>query len=317
MKIAFHTNSIPFRGTSVVTYDYAHYNETLLNNSSYMLACADEDLSALEKFQKRFPVFLYKNFSEVDDFIKAEGIDFLYLIKMGPNDGKLSKVVPSGVHVVFKFFQPHGNKYAYVSEWLSGAMTGGTYPYVPHIIDLKDTGLNIRKHLNIPPEAKVFGYYGGPDSFNIPFAQAACYFIAKKFPDVWFLFMNVNPFCENLPNLIFLPGSYDLNLKAGFINACDACIHGRADGETFGLTIGEFSSFNKPIITHSGEGLQGYDSCHLSILKEKALLYSSTEELLELLLNFDAYKNKFSDWNQYRQFEPQPVMEKFKEVFLQ
>ena len=39
-------------------------------------------------------------------------------------------------------------------------------------------------------------------------------------------------------------------LKVSFINTCDCMIHARTDGETFGLAIAEFSTLNKPIISH-------------------------------------------------------------------
>ena len=316
MKIAFHTNSLPFRGTNVVMYDYAYYNQVLLQNDSYIISDANEDLSAIDKFKDRFPIFLYQDFSEVDKFLAREKIDFLYVIKAGLNDGKISQTVKTGVHSVFKFFEPHGDVYAYVSEWLANDMTGGKYPYVPHIINLKNTHTNFRKNFHIPEDAKVFGYYGGPTSFNLEFAVYAMYFIAKKFPNIYFLFMNIDAVGPEMPNIIFLPGTFDLEVKSSFINTCDACIHARMDGETFGLTIGEFSSFNKPIITYSGKGLDIYDKSHLSILGEKALVYSTVEELLQLILDFDHFKNKFVDWNCYRQFSPENVMQKFDQVFL-
>ncbi len=317
MKIAFHSNSLPYRGTNVVVYDYARYNQLILGNESAIIADANEDLSALEKFQSAFPVFLYKDFKEVDDYISAEKIDFLYLIKAGINDGKLSAKVKNGVHTVFKFFEPHGDVYAYVSQWLANEMSGGKYPYVPHIINLAPTTKNLRQNLRIPEDALVFGYYGGPTSFNLEFVVYAIYLIAKKYKNIYFLFMNVDPITPDIENIIYLPGSFDLEVKAAFINACNACLHARMDGETFGLTIGEFSSFNKPIITYSGRDFADiYDKSHLSILKEKALIYSSIEELLELILNFRSYENKFDDWNCYREFSPGNVMHKFDEVFL-
>ncbi len=316
MRIAFHTNSLSLRGTNVVIYDYAYYNQLLLQNESYIIADGKEDLCAIDKFRDKFPIFIYQDFSEVNGFISKEKIDFLYILKMGLNDGKISGTVKTGVHSVFKYFEPHGDVYAYVSEWLANTMTSGQYPYVPHIIDLKNTNKDLRKNLRIPPNANVFGYYGGPTSFNIEFVVYAVYFIAKKFPDIYFIFMNVEPIGPEIPNIIFLPGTFDLELKSDFINTCDACIHARMDGETFGLSIGEFSSFNKPIITYSGKDIDIYDKSHLSILGEKALIYSTVEEFLELILDFNRFKNKFTDWNCYRQFSPENVMKKFEQVFL-
>jgi hypothetical protein len=51
-------------------------------------------------------------------------------------------------------------------------MTGSKYPYVPHMVNFdSQTNEDLRTELNIPKNAKVFGYYGGHISFNILFAQ--------------------------------------------------------------------------------------------------------------------------------------------------
>jgi hypothetical protein len=58
--------------------------------------------------------------------------------------------------------------------------------------------------------------------------------------------MNINEF-YNHPQIKFLPGTYDLEEKSAFVNACDAMIHARSGGETFGLAISEFALENKKI----------------------------------------------------------------------
>jgi glycosyltransferase involved in cell wall biosynthesis len=52
-------------------------------------------------------------------------------------------------------------------------------------------------------------------------------------------------------------------------------IWARSDGETFGLSIAEFSICNKPVIATN----IGFDA-HYKILKDKGLWYSTTDELL-------------------------------------
>ena len=37
--------------------------------------------------------------------------------------------------------------------------------------------------------------------------------------------------------------------KSRFLYACDAMIHARADGETFGMAVAEFSVHNRPVLT--------------------------------------------------------------------
>jgi hypothetical protein len=62
--IAFHSNQLGIRGTEVALYDYAHYNEEILRNKSYIISSAKADLATLKKFEKRFEVFLYEDFKD-------------------------------------------------------------------------------------------------------------------------------------------------------------------------------------------------------------------------------------------------------------
>ena len=60
VKIGFYTEQLDVRGTCVAIYDYAHYNEVLLNNKSVIITKKNNsktDFIALEKFSKRFEIF--------------------------------------------------------------------------------------------------------------------------------------------------------------------------------------------------------------------------------------------------------------------
>ena len=98
--------------------------------------------------------------------------------------------------------------------------------------------------------------------------------------------------------------------KADFINTCDAMIHARERGESFGLSIAEFLSLNKPVLAWNN----GHDLNHLDMLKDSGLLYNDASHLNYLLHNLPDFKE---DWTKrVEQFKPVPVMNKFKEVFL-
>ena len=66
--------------------------------------------------------------------------------------------------------------------------------------------------------------------------------------NTYFLFMNTDRFHYH-PKIIYLDPTLDPIEKTKFINTCDAMIHARSNGETFGLAIAEFSLKNKPVIT--------------------------------------------------------------------
>lgn len=305
MKIAFHSNQLGIRGTEVALYDYALGNIEILGNESIIISSANSDLTSLDKFKEKFKVYLYDNFSEVENIIKKENIDAIYYIKSGENDGKLVTNAKNLVHAVFKHNEPHGDVYAYVSKWLSDEMSNGELPYVPHMVNLPKHKLNYKENFNISNEI-VVGWYGG-NNFEIPFARQAVIDIAEKRKDIIFLFMNQDPFC-NLENVVFIEGTTDLDEKVAFINTCDFMIHARERGETFGLTIAEFSTLGKPIITYHGSPERN----HIDVLGEDGMYYSNYQELYDILDNLIV----FTDINCYHDYTPEKVMNKFNEIFL-
>ncbi|NNE31122.1 MAG: glycosyltransferase family 1 protein [Winogradskyella sp.] len=306
MKIAFHSNQLGIRGTEVALYDYALGNRDILGNESIIISDAHADLTTLDKFKTQFPVYLYNDFSEVEQIIERENIDAIYWIKAGFNDGKLVGNAKNLIHSVFKHNDPHGDKYAYVSEWLSTEMSNKELPFVPHMVNLPKHDLDYRGQFGLEDKF-VVGWYGG-DNFELPFAKQAVIDIAQKRDDIVFLFMNCTPFTSS-PNIYFIDGTHNLNEKVAFINTCNAMIHSRERGETFGLTIAEFSTFEKPIITY----LNSPEKNHINILGDKGFYYANYDELYEILLNMDS---TIKGHNCYTDFTPEKVMNKFKKVFL-
>lgn len=127
----------------------------------------------------------------------------------------------------------------------------------------------------------MFGRHGGATTFDLPIAHRAVYQVALKNRGLYFLFMNTQRFCPPLPNIIHLEGTVNPDEKQRFINTCDAYLHARSHGETFGLAIAEFAVCDKPILT-----CRGTDNEHLAILRNKALTYTFQVDLMRLLLTF-------------------------------
>lgn len=316
MNIVFHTNQLSLRGTEVAMYDYAHHNEILLGNKSVILTKNPSvwkysDEKAIEKFKQRFNVIFYDNVNQIEGILDDQKADVFYTLKAGLIDDVISKKHKTVVHAVFQYEQPHGNVYAYVSEWLS-KLYGNRHPFVPHMIDLPNHNDNFREELGIPKNAIVYGRYGGYETFDIAFAKVAAMEATQKRSDVYFLFMNTERFSnESFKNIIYLDGTADLYQKVKFINTCDAMLHARHKGESFGLAIGEFSVRNKPILTCRN----AVDKAHFDLLGSTGIYYSSQSELLNLLLNPEFLQYK-SLWNCYYNYSPEKVMTKFKNVFL-
>ncbi|MFH1985902.1 MAG: hypothetical protein ABIL58_29050 [Pseudomonadota bacterium] len=312
LRIGFHSNQLGLRGSDVAVYDYAFFSRKLLGADPVIIADGRGDLSGLEKFRQAFPVVLYRDFGEVADMAAARGLDALYFLKAGADDGRTVPGVKNLVHAAFQVCEPHGDVYAYVSQWLAGRMDGGRHPWVPHMVHLPETDHHFRRELGIPDAAMVFGRHGGRDQFNIPFVRDVVQKVAAAAPDIYFLFMNTDRFCAPRPNIIHLNPTWDPMAKTGFINTCDAMLHARIQGESFGLAIAEFLLRDKPVIA-CGEGI---DQNHLAMLGERGLIYRDPTELFDLLTGFGRsapqgwYRERVADYT------PEKVMETFKSVFL-
>jgi hypothetical protein len=316
MKIGFHTNSLTLRGTEIALYDYAVHNQTMLGNESVVFYRQRNpaNQSVLDKFTKQFNVLTYDGQDQLNRLIEQHGIDLAYFIKSGERDDAICSSAPSLIHAVFPTHpgEFHGDKYAFVSEWLSKEYSNKKIPFVPHMIQLPDHTDDLRSHLAIPGSATVIGSYGGADSFNLTFAQEAIIQALQKRSDLYFLFMNITPFAEH-ERLLFLPGNSDLDFKVKFINTCDSMIHARGIGESFGLSCGEFSIKGKPIITYALSPQRS----HIEILGNKAILYKNKRDLERIFFDFDRGIQHQQNWDAYStHFSPAPIMEQFKAVFI-
>ena len=345
LNIAFHTNQICLLGTEVSLFDYADFCEKFYGHKSIVISKKNrikDDASsnvnqplALKKFRIRFPLYLYDDISDIDKILRKEKIDVFYAQKRGDIDGIESRIVKTVIHTVFKYYEPHGSVYAYISKWLSDVMTNGSSPYVPYMINLPRVKGNLREILQIPNDAIVFGRYGGMDSFDLNFVHELIIKTVHDNKDIHFIFMNTrnflnltDSFLERLkskinpkfhPQIHFLPPTSSSEYKSKFINSCNAMLHARSRGETFGAAIGEFSIHNCPVITYAGAGSKKFESNHIALLDEKCFKYNNTEELRNILEDFRHHKDNFfnMDWDAYStEYSPKAVMDKFNNVFL-
>lgn len=321
MKIAFHTNEVNLRGTTISTYNYAKYNQEILGNESIIVSydpdynkASGTDKLALEYLGNMCPLYLYKDFSEVEKMLDDNKVDFFYAQRAGyVNDGIhgwniVSPGRKTGVHCIFQHYQPHGDVYAYISEWLGKKYNS---PHVSYIIDLPEIEDDLRQELNIPKDAIVFGRHGGLDTFNLEYARQAVIEIAMKRKDIYFLFLYTPKFADDsIENIIHIPKTYDLNQKVKFINTCDAMLHARTQGESFGAAIAEFSVKDRPILTNAG----GRDSAHYGMLGQNGIVYHNKQELIQIINDFKPYRT--GEPNYYKQLTPENMMKQFKEVFL-
>lgn len=310
LNIGFWENQLGYRGTTVATFDYAYYNQKILGNKSFIFFPANywgNDPEVIERFKRYFTVIPVNHFNEVDQHIIQHKIGVIYIIKAGDYDGQISKVAKNIVHCVFSCEYPQGDIYCSISPYV--AHNNGQYPVLPHIVSLPKHDEDMREMLNIPKDATVFGRHGGFEQFDIHFVQQTVYSIAKEHPNIYFLFVCTKPFAPPLRNIIHLDKIIDPVVKRKFINTCDAMLWARCGGETFGLSIAEFSICNKPVLA-----TKGGDCAHVEFLGDTGIWYDNEDTLRKLILNFDRNNIKGKDWNRYRQFSPENVMRIFNEM---
>ena len=87
-------------------------------------------------------------------------------------------------------------------------------------------------------------------------------------------------------------------------------IHGRRRGETFGISIAEYSSCNKPVFTWDSPE----ERAHIDMLKNLGVYYKNENDLENLFLNYKI--DKSADYNAYKEYTAEKVIKKFEEVFL-
>lgn len=324
--IAFQTNTLCHRGTTVAILDYAKYNQEYLNNKSIIVypknfndsGVSHDSLTqpdVLDYVSKYFPTFGYSSLEELDKICLDNNVDFTYFIKAGFNDGLITKTSTNLIHAVFQANQPHGDKYAYISSWLSKIMSDNTIDYVPHIVNLPKTSVsNFREKLGISDDKIVIGRIGGLYQFDIQWVIQTVANFAYNNPNYEFVFVNTANFLQSptlLPNIKFIEPIIDLQEKTDFYLACNATIHARSGGESFGLAICESLFHNKPVLAFNG----GIDQHHVQLLKDTELLYSNPEDLWNKLLNIpNQYPVDYSKL--VEEFSPKNVMDKFNKVFL-
>ncbi len=312
MKIGLHVNQLDHRGNSTVAYDYAIALRDILGHEPYIISSQKKTTHPMDIFTQ-FGYTLYNEPTDIPSIVEKEKLDVLYMAKAGNDDHITPNNVKTAIHAIFDMREPHGTVYAGVSEWL--AKFFGKELYVPHIISLPRTNDTLHNELGIPKDSFIIGRLGGYDQFDLPIAHNAIRTALEKRSDLWAIFLNTKPFIDH-PRVKFIGFQSDRMYKSKFINTCDAMVHARSDGETFGLAVAEFSYFNKPVITFDAD-YWWYMRAHIHMLGDRAITYKNEAELTAYLLQIDKNYVADVDWDRYSvPYSPENVIKKFQTVFL-
>ena len=334
-KILWHSNQFGPRGTEVAMYDYAVSFEEFLCGVSHVETFGDErlvnrmpypdSLISLPKFEKRFPgrthLLMRNGNTEVDELIANLSVDAFYAIQYGTRAGTVVWPTPEKggkvktlLHAVFDGNEPHFDSYAVVGDTVARA---AGVPVVHHLTYASPALLELpglRGEWGVPPDARVFCRHGGPSTMDIGFVRDAMCTHAAAFPNDFFVLLGTDAAgCDGLhKNIIHLPKSTDMAYKQQFLNSCNACLHARSDGETFGLGVAECTMSGLPVMTFCSP--PGGASFHIQTLGKEGMLYCDSAQLLDLLKNFDvsaARAKKDTYMQLYAAFGPGATMLEF------
>ncbi len=340
-NIVFFMRHFTGRGVERSIYDYALHNESILKNKSYIVSFsrnAQRNLNSeihfptkvvdYEMFSEKFTMLEIEIMEDMKDIIEKYNIHFFYTQVHGQPEpiyqfenktiwGKCKTIK----HTVFNTEYPESDFHISSSQFVNLAFQKNI-PVIPLMISFsekeREIKSNLRERLGIPSDALVFGRYGAYDQFDIPFVHYSIKGIVERedMKHVYFLFMNTEPLFVKggfppyfHPNIFYLEFSSKNQDKIEFINTCDAMLHARQSGETFGMSVAEFSIMNKPILT-SPYG----DNEHLLILKNKALIYVNDKHLKYMIEHFKEYTSSNDDWNAYNDYVPEKVMNLFDKL---
>jgi hypothetical protein len=295
--------------------------------------------------QEGIPLFAYSNLEDLHQFAKSGGFTHAYILKAGFYDGQWVRGVKNCVHSVFNVLQPHGDVFAYVSEWLFKAQFSKTTipwpedhfraiqeqsgnPYfpslsqpigwVPHIVNPPESknSVGFRERLGIPRGAKVIGRIGGRTTFDDPAAHEAVKQILAERKDVFAVFVNTNRFYES-DRTIYVDEYISEDDKADFFSNCDVTINGRLGGESFGFSVCESLFYGVPCLAPALVRNPCMDAHHVEILSESGLLYEGQADLkvkIQSALDSQADRDSFQAF--VKKFSPSHVISQFHSVFI-
>lgn len=325
-KLLFKSNQLSERGTEVAIFDYALFAEKYFQVESHFVFKKVTSASTLDKFEAHFPGRIWFPAETASEEARSAfvlqvaadiGPDAFYSIEAGDT---LSEMIPNTtnlVHAVFSCNFKHGDKYVAISDFVhrSGGQCQGI---VPHMVWLPDEPVeSLRQELGIAEEALVLGWYGGHDAWDDNITPLVLEVAAQRRDNVYFLFQNFKDesqlrLAEN-PNILSLPRDSNLIKKKRFILTCDAFLHTRTLGETFGLAVAEFSILQRPVITYR----HPLHRFHLEILQDDCYTYGSTSELRGTLASLNKTNLMARDFaTHYKRFSPRKVMDTFNEIFF-
>jgi glycosyltransferase involved in cell wall biosynthesis len=326
-RLLFHSDEISERGTttSIVGYMEALIKEGHEITWAVQSSNANNQL-VMQEYSEKFDILIYDQFERFSHTAKKH-YDWAYFMKKGLNDGRFFSTIPTNIHSVFKYYQPHGDTYAYISQWLARSSSRLAIPllpaklknripnpflnleWVPYGVDLAQSTESLRSAWGIPVEARLILRYGGKSTFDIPWVLDEISWQLDNDKNTFFVGVNTDQFIDH-PRALFLPAIISTTEKANMLASADLVLHARRQGESFGMVILEAMQAGKPILAWRG----GWDRNHTQLLPDECL-YRNQHDLRRKLSTEQNSKTVAENFLHSNLFRISSVMPQFKEVF--
>ena len=333
MRILLHTNALNERGTTTAIRDYAQGLSKFGHEVSIAFSSNDKSnvTTIFKQVQNEYQTFGYLDFNKFA-LQNSRKWDLAYFIKYGYNDGKLIPKIPNIVHAVFQSYDPHGEKYIYISEWLAKKMRTrnlknmmklsskgldslkfGSFQYLPHIVSLPGAQRNLRSEWGFPEDAIIGGRHGAKDTFDVPMVQNLIKILLCENKKLCFVFANTNQFIEH-PRVKFLPSLLSRIETSEYLSSLDFFVHARHRGETFGLSLLEAMLSKVPVFSYS----KGIDGNHRFLLRRSPQSQFQTSEQLRVLINqLPSYQDVQLNFEIAKRYSPSIVMQRWQLLLLE
>jgi hypothetical protein len=299
MKILFHDNALNERGTTVSIENYAHLLSSFGWDVSIAYGSHAQNVPAVvERIGKSFDLYPYGEFKELEKI--QHQFDVAYFQKSGGRDGKVFRETKSIVHVVFQEYDPHGDSYVYISDWLADQMkqyklrprtlmkgyqakkrdckNALEFDSLPLLCDVGPIDRVRDGSFGLTEDHFVILRYGGFDTFDVPWVQAELLRFIEEHSNAVALLVNTRPFCQH-SRIRFLPPFTTAQERNHFLALSDACLHARIRGESFGMYVVEAMQAGRTLLSWAG----GIDQNHVKLLNNTGALFSNPHQLREKL----------------------------------
>ena len=287
MRVLLHDNQICERGTTTSLVDYARALRSRGHEVeiSYWSDSPANVPALISQLGNEF--MLHPHAARFTPPDVADRFESAYFIKSGEADGLVIPEIHNFVHAVFQKYEPHGSRYAYISQWLAeemrqqvgkdvehqrlqergvlavneGCLNALEFSHLDLIVDTPTPQSGIRQELGIPEDAFVILRFGGWDTFDIGWAKETVVTGLNKNQNWYFIGLNTEPFTDH-PRSRFIPMVMDPVEKASIIAASDVFLTARGQGEAFGVAIAEALQIGIPVLAWNG----GTDRNHIAML---------------------------------------------------